>query len=101
MTGLKHFRHNGHEVIVFHILDQQEMNLNFNKRTRFKDLETGNEIITDPWHIKNDYKKSMKKFCNYYKMQCRQNKIDYVMLTTNTSLDVVLSEYLLKRKKLN
>ena len=101
MAGLKHFRYNGHEVIVFHILDQQEMNLNFNKRTRFKDLETGNEIITDPWHIKNDYKKSMKKICNYYKIQCRQNKIDYVMLTTNTSLDIVLSEYLLKRKKLN
>jgi uncharacterized protein (DUF58 family) len=101
MAGLKHFRYNGHEVIVFHILDQQEMNLNFNKRTRFQDLETSDEIITDPWHIKNDYKKNMEKFCNYYKIQCRQNKIDYVMLTTNTSLDVVLSEYLLKRKKLN
>ena len=101
MTGLKHFRHNGHEVIVFHILDQQEINLNFNKRTRFQDLETGDEIITDPWHIKNDYKKNMKKFCDYYKIQCRQNKIDYVMLTTNISLDVALSEYLLKRKKMN
>ena len=101
MAGLKHFRHNGHEVIVFHILDQQEINLNFNKRTRFQDLETGDEIITDPWHIKNDYKKNMEKFCDYYKIQCRQHKIDYVMLTTNISLDVALSEYLLKRKKLN
>ena len=101
MAGLKHFRHNGHEVIVFHILDQQEINLNFNKRTRFQDLETGDEIITDPWHIKNDYKKNIEKFCDYYKIQCRQHKIDYVMLTTNISLDVALSEYLLKRKKLN
>ena len=101
LSGLKHFRHNGHEIIIFHILDPQEIKLNYNNRTRFKDLESDDEIITDPWHIKQDYKKSMEKFCNYYKTQCRNNKIDYVKLTTNTSLDVALNEYLLKRKKLN
>ena len=101
LSGLKHFRHNGHEIIVFHILDPQEINLNYNNRTRFKDLESDDEVITDPWHIKHDYKKSMEKFCDHYKTQCRKNKIDYVKLTTNTSLDVALNEYLLKRKKLN
>ena len=100
MEGLKHFRHNGHEVIVFHIFDDEEINFNFNKRTRFKDLETGQEIITDPWHIKNHYKKIIKEFCQYYKTQCLKNKIDYIKLTTNTSLDIALTEYLLKRKKL-
>ena len=100
MEGLKHFRYNGHEVIVFHIFDDEEINFNFNKRTRFKDLETGQEIITDPWHIKNHYKKIIKEFCQYYKTQCLKNKIDYIKLTTNTSLDIALTEYLLKRKKL-
>ena len=100
LSGLQHFRYKGHEVIVFHILDPQELNLDFTHRTRFKDLESGDEIITEPWHIKIDYQNSIEKFCNYYKTQCRQHKIDYIRLTTNTSLDMALSEYLLKRKRL-
>ena len=100
LSGLQHFRYKGHEVIVFHILDPQELNLDFTHRTRFKDLESGDEIITEPWHIKIDYQNNMEKFCNFYKTQCRKNKIDYIRLSTNTSLDIALTEYLLKRKKL-
>ena len=99
LSGLQHFRYNGHEVVVFHILDRQELKLDFSQRTRFKDMESGDEIITDPWHIQSDYQKSMEHFCNYFKLSCRQKNIDYVCLATDTTLDLALSEYLLKRKR--
>ena len=99
LSGLQHFRYKGHEVVVFHILDPQELKLDFPQRTRFRDMESGEEMITDPWHIQADYQRSMEAFCNYYKIQCRQNNIDYVRLTTDESLDLPLSEYLLKRKR--
>ena len=57
MKGLKHFRHRRQEVIVFHILDRQELEFDFNSRTRFKDMETGEEITTEPWHVRSDYTK--------------------------------------------
>ena len=100
ISGLKHFRYKGHEIIVFHILDPQELNLNFSKRTRFIDMESKEHITTEPWHFKTDYKKSVQSFCNYYKTNCLKNKIDYILINTETKLDIALSDYLLKRKRM-
>ena len=100
LSGLKHFRYKGHEVIVFHILDPIELSLDFSERTKFRDMETGEEIITEPWHIQQDYQKSMFEFCNYYKDKCAFHNIDYIQITTNQSLDLCLSEYLIKRKRI-
>ena len=100
LSGLQHFRYKGHEVIVFHVLDPQELTLDFTQRTRFRDMESGEEIITDPWHIQSDYQKSMEQFCDYIKSNCRQKNIDYVQLSTDLPLDMALSEYLIKRKRI-
>ncbi len=100
LSGLQHFRYKGHEVIVFHVLDPQELTLDFTQRTRFRDMESGEEIVTDPWHIQSDYQKSMEQFCDYIKSNCRQKNIDYVQLSTDLPLDMALSEYLIKRKRI-
>ncbi len=100
LSGLKHFRYKGHEVIVFHILDPKELSLDFSERTRFRDMETGEELITEPWHIQQDYQKTMVDFCNYYKNMCGHHNIDYVQITTDQSLDLCLTEYLIKRKRI-
>ena len=98
--GLKHFRYNKQEVIVFHILDRQELNFNFNTRTRFKDMETGELVTTEPWQIRNSYKDLMLKFQDKYRKQCRKRLIDYIPLFTDHALDIALSQYLRKREKL-
>lgn len=100
LSGLQHFRYKGHEVVVFHILDPQEIRLDFPERTRFKDMETGEDIVTEPWYIQADYQKSMEIFCENYKNKFRQNNIDYIRITSNQPLDIALSEYLIKRKRL-
>ena len=100
MNGLKHFRHQKQEVIVFHILDRKELEFNFNTRTKFIDMESGEEIVTEPWHIQSDYKKLIANLQSNYKKECREHLIDYVPIFTNQSLDISITEYLNKRKKL-
>ena len=63
-------------------------------------MESGDEITTDPWHIKNDYKNLILELQSFYKSQCRQNKIDYVPLFTDDNLDKGLNEYFNKRQRL-
>jgi uncharacterized protein (DUF58 family) len=87
LKGLKHFRHKKQEVILFHILDRNELEFEFENRTKFVDMESGEEITTDPWHIKNDYKNLILDIQKYYSRNCRLNKIDYVPLYTDDSLD--------------
>ena len=100
LSGLKHFRHNKQEVILFHILDRKELDFEFNTRTRFKDMESGSQLTTEPWHIKKAYKKRILRLQDKYKKQCREQLIDYVPLFTDQSLDIALNSYLNKRQKL-
>ena len=100
LKGLKHFRHKKQEVILFHILDRNELEFEFENRTKFVDMESGEEITTDPWHIKNDYKNLILELQKFYKSQCRYNNIDYVPLFTDDSLDKGLNEYFNKRQRL-
>jgi len=98
LSGLKHFLYNKHEIIVFHLFNPKELNLDFSSRIKFKDLETGKEITTDPWLIKSDYEELTNEFQNYYKKEMGNNKIDYIQLSTEQSLGFALNKYLRKRK---
>ena len=100
MKGLKHFRHQNQEVIVFHILDRKESEFDFDTRTKFLDMETGEEIVPEPWHIRSNYNELISKLERKYKSNCRENLIDYVPLFTDQSLDIGITEYLIKRSKL-
>ena len=101
ISGLKHFLHNKHEIIVFHLFNPQEVSLDFSSRIKFRDLESGAEITTDPWLIKKDYQKIVTKFQNHYKKEMGNNKIDYIPLSTDESLGLALNKYLRKRKHLS
>jgi uncharacterized protein (DUF58 family) len=100
ISGLKHFRHNKQEVIVFHILDRQEEEFQFQTRSKFRDLETGETITTEPWQIRSAYKELIKDVQNKYRKECQNRKMDYVPLFTDQNLDLALNEYLRKRQKL-
>ena len=100
MKGLKHFRHQNQEVIVFHIQDRKESEFDFDTRTKFFDMETGEEIVTEPWHIRSNYNELISKLESNYISNCRENHIDYVPLFTDQSLDIGITDYLIKRSKL-
>ena len=92
-------------ILISDLIDDPEnivsgLNLDYNENIRFQDLETKEEIITQPWHINEDYKKNISSFCKNYKTKFLINHIDYVPLLTNQPLDLALSEYLVKRKRI-
>ncbi len=100
LSGLKHFRHRKHEVIVFHILDPREQDLAFDRETRFVDLESGAWVATEPWHIAPDYQAHMDALIDRFRRECRESLIDYVPLDTTHPFDTALFNYLAKRKRL-
>ncbi len=100
ISGLKHFRYDGHEVIVMQVLDPVEMTFAFPRDARFRDLETDERLISQPWHLKQAYQKEMRRFLEEIKTGCRDNDVDYVLFDTHQPYDLALMEYLNKRKKL-
>lgn len=97
ITGLKHFRHRRHEVIVFHILDPAEIEFPFRDPTMFKGLEGMADILTDPHALRRAYQGELNSFLKEMEKECRLIDIDYVPLRTDQSLDVPLSSYLASR----
>lgn len=100
-TALKHFRHKGNEVIVMQVLDPMERSFAFGTDALFRDMETEEELPTQPWHIQKAYRESFQQFLDYYKRECRENAIDYVLLDTSIPFDKALFEYLNKRKRIH
>lgn len=100
ISALKHFRYNQHEVILFHILDPRERNFDFGRDAIFRDMESNEEMMTQPHQIQRVYQEAMRDFIARYKKECREQRIDYVLLDTSTPFDVALFEYLNKRKKI-
>lgn len=100
ISGLKHFRHKKHEVLVFHLMDLQEKMLDYDRQVRLTDLESGENMTTDPKLIREAYSDEVKKFIDKYRLECLSNHIDYTHITTNQSFELALTEYLNKRQKL-
>jgi uncharacterized protein (DUF58 family) len=98
---LKHFRHRQHEVVVFHILDPYEIEFPFRQESGFIDMESGEELLTQPWEIAAEYKNRLEAWSKTYERACLDNRIEYVRLSTDTPYDVALLRYLEKRRRLH
>jgi uncharacterized protein (DUF58 family) len=101
LSGLAHFRHRQHEVLVFHILDPAERTFDFGEPATFVDQETGEEVALEPWEVQGTYRKRMDAWLDRYRMECRRAQIDYVALDTSTPYDQALFAYLEKRRRLH
>ena len=100
LNGLKHFRHNKHEILVFHIIDPKELEFDFSGDVLFEDLESKDKLKTQPRYIQEIYKQKFGEYLDYLKVNFSNNRIDYQQLFTSTPYDKALTEYLLKRKRM-
>lgn len=96
---LQQMRAMGHEVIVFHVMDNAELNFTFDEATEFVDAETNARLKTSPGAIKKDYLAAVKAFTGYCQSQCRTHGVDYCLLNTSEPLDAALSAYLRRRSR--
>ena len=100
LSALQHFRHRNHEVIVFHILDPDEVEFPYTDTATFVDLESGERLTTEPWEIARRYREKLEAWSEFYRRHCRERRIDYVRLDTRTPFDRALLAYLEKRARL-
>jgi uncharacterized protein (DUF58 family) len=95
VKGLRLFRFKGNDVIVFHLLDQAELDLPFDGNILFEDLEQANlKVVADPRAIRKTYQEVVREFVSEMRKQCRDNAIDYQLISTSTPLDQALASYL-------
>ena len=88
----------GHDVILFHILDEAEVNFPFEGMVDLEDPETGNHLVLDADGMRQDYQDSLKELCELYTTECQLMGVDYVRLDTSMPFDKALLEYLSQRK---
>ncbi|MBX3425737.1 MAG: DUF58 domain-containing protein [Pirellulales bacterium] len=100
LAALRRLRHGGHDVIVFHILDQAETTFPFEGLVELVDPESGERIEVDADGYRADYRQEIADFRDHYRRECRQSRIDYVPLDTSMQFDRALTEYLVNRRAL-
>lgn len=99
VSGLKHFRFDGNDVIVFHILDPYEVTYKFKDLVELEDMETGEKILVMPEAAKEVYLYNLERFRTKLKKNCGLLGIDYAPFDTETPLDHALFQYLAGRAK--
>jgi uncharacterized protein (DUF58 family) len=99
IKGLKHLRFRGTDVVVFQVLDPNELTFPFRGASRFRDLETADEVTADPPSIRKAYLRELATLTLTYDRELRGAGIDYVQLDTSQPLDFALLTYLSARAR--
>lgn len=95
--GLKLLRLRGHDVMLFHVLDDQEVNFNFSGTTKFEGMEQTGELICDPRGLREDYLAAMERYLGELRRFCAGHVVDYRTVLTSEHLDAILAHYLKHR----
>jgi len=98
IAALRRLRHGGHDVILFHVLDQAEVAFPFEGLIELRDPETQETLEVDADSYRVDYLEEISAFRKQYERECRQSRIDYVPLDTSMPFDRALTEYLVNRQ---
>jgi uncharacterized protein (DUF58 family) len=99
IRGLKHFQYRGSDVLVFQILDPDELEFPFDRTTRFEDLETSEEVMAAPGLVRGHYLRQMSGLIERYRRELGAAGIDYQLLSTKQPLEMALLAYLSTRSR--
>ena len=97
IKGLKLLRQRGHDVLVFHVLDDDELDFEFNGAMRFDGLESDDFLNCNPRALREGYLTALNEFLTDIRRQCASNAVDYALIRTSDPLDAVLAKYLSRR----
>ena len=99
-NGLGHFRHDHHEVIVFHVLDDAELTFPFDRLTRFKDMEGTGRVVANAKSLRSRYLSRINQWIEGVKAACFERDVSYLLANTNEGYDQFLAAYLEKRSRI-
>ena len=97
LRGLKLLRRRGHDVLVFHVLDDDEIDFPFTGPTRFDGLESLDYLNCNPRALREGYIAAINEFLDEVRLGCARNMIDYALIRTSEPLDAALATYLSNR----
>lgn len=98
LRSLRQLRHGGHDVILFHILDEAEATFPFSGLMEFEEPESSERMQLDATNYRPDYLAEVEAFRQTYRRECFQCGVDYVSLDTSMPFDKALLEYLISRR---
>jgi hypothetical protein len=99
VRGLRSLRVRGSDVLVFHVLDADELTFPFDRPVRFRDLETDAEVVANPGDIRRGYLDSMNALVAGYRQELGGAGIEYQIADTSKPLDQLLLTYLSARAR--
>ena len=94
----QHLRFRKHDVAVFHLMDQTEIEFRFDRPTRFLDLEAGPPIMSDPNLMAEQYRHAVGAYLQDLGTVMRDAAVDYHRVNLKDSVDDVLARFLIGRK---
>jgi uncharacterized protein (DUF58 family) len=98
ISALRMLRHAGHDIILFHVLDEAEVTFPFNGLVELKDPESGQIQTIDADGMRADYVETLEELRETYRKECQSIGADYVPLDTSMNFGNALLEYLSQRK---
>ncbi len=98
LQALHRLRHRGHDVILFHVLDEAETRFPFEGMVELEDPESNQRLELDADAFRSDYTAEVRRFCDTYRRECFQAGVDYVGIDTSMHFDKALIEYLVHRQ---
>jgi uncharacterized protein (DUF58 family) len=96
--SLRNLRHAGHDIIIFHVLDEAEVSFPFQGSVELVDPETGETQGINATDAAADYRRAIQELRQRIDRECTEMRIDYVPLDTSQPYDKALMEYLLRRR---
>ena len=100
LDALKPLRFLGNDLIVFHVLDPQEIDFDFDDASTFQDLESGEQVPVVPQSFRAEYRRLVQEHISKLSTMFSEQRIDYALLNTSEPLDRALFSYLSSREKL-
>ncbi|MCY3720878.1 MAG: DUF58 domain-containing protein [Candidatus Poribacteria bacterium] len=94
---LDHLRFRKHDVAVFHLLEQRELALEFDRPMRFVDMEGGEPILADPTVIGAQYQRALEIYLEDMNTVIQETEVDYHRIRIDENYDDVLARFLLGR----
>ncbi len=98
LSSLRMLRGAGHDVIVFHVLDEAEVSFPFQGIVQLYDPEMGSSLTVNADEIGEEYRANIAIFQETLRRGCQESRIDYVSLHTGNQYDKALTEYLISRR---
>jgi uncharacterized protein (DUF58 family) len=98
LQSLFRLRHRGHDVILFHVLDEAETGFPFQGMVELEEPETHRRLAVDAAAFRREYLDELDAFRETYRRECFQSGIDYVPIDTSMQFDKALTEYLVSRR---